>query len=272
MMLPDFYRVGRVRRETADTFTLDLVPPAGAAVPPFAAGQFNMLYVFGVGEVPISISGDPTDADRLVHTTRAVGAVTGAMHNLRAGDALGVRGPFGQGWPVKTTVGQALVIVAGGIGLAPLRPVIYEVLARRRDYGSVAVLYGARTPADLLYRSELDRWRERFDLDVRLTVDQPSADWQGHVGTVTALISGLRLDCAKTVAMVSGPEAMMRSAAVECEKHGLAAERIFLSLERNMKCGIGLCGHCQHGPTFVCKDGPVYRYDRIKHLVGIREI
>lgn len=272
MKLPDFYPIGRVRRETADTFTLDLVPRDGAALPPFAAGQFNMLYVFGVGEVPISISGDPTDTNRLVHTTRAVGAVTGAMQSLRVGDALGVRGPFGQGWPVRIITGQDLVIVAGGIGLAPLRPVIYEVLARRQEYGSVSVLYGARTPADLLYRREMERWRARFDLDVLVTVDHPPADWRGHVGAVTGLVSNLRLDGSKTVAMLSGPEVMMCSAAVECEKQGLAADRIFLSLERNMKCGVGLCGHCQHGPTFVCKDGPVYRYDRIRDLVGIREI
>jgi NAD(P)H-flavin reductase len=271
-MLPDLYEVGRVRRETADTFTLDLVPRGGTVLPRFAAGQFNMLYVIGVGEVPISISGDPADTGRLVHTTRAVGAVTCAMQALGRGDALGVRGPFGQGWPVTTAIGQDIAIVAGGNGLAPLRPVIYEILARRQQYGTVSVLYGGRTPADLLYRRELEDWRARFDLDVHVTVDRARDDWRGPVGAVTGLISGLGLDGSKTIAMVAGPEVMMRLAALECEKQGLSADRIFVSLERNMKCGVGLCGHCQHGPTFVCKDGPVYRYDRIKDLIGIREI
>ncbi len=187
-MLPRTYRVQRVRREIADTFTLELEPSDGGDIPPFAPGQFNMLYVFGVGEIPISISGDPARRTRLVHTTRAVGAVSKAMAELRAGDTLGVRGPFGSHWPVGQAEGKDLVIVAGGIGLAPLRPAMYQALAHRERFGKVALLYGARTPAEMLYRSQLEQWRSHFDLEVIVTVDRATASWRGSVGVVTRLI------------------------------------------------------------------------------------
>jgi len=271
-MRPEWYRVQRSRKDTADTFTLDLEPEPGVATPPFAAGQFNMLYVFGVGEVPISISGDPTQPQTLVHTTRAVGVVTQAIRALKRGATIGVRGPFGSHWPVEACMGKDVVLVAGGIGLAPLRPVIYQLLAQREQYGNIVLLYGTRTPADILYPRQLAQWRARFDLDVDITVDRASDTWRGNVGVVTKLILKAAFDPMDTVAMICGPEVMMRFTIMELLKRGLRAEDIFVSMERNMKCAIGFCGHCQFGPSFICKEGPVLRYDQIKHWFGIREV
>ncbi len=271
-MLPDLFRVQQIRRETDDTFTLELGSANGREPFGFAAGQFNMLYVRGIGEVPISISGDPARSDILVHTTREVGAVTRAMRGLKKGDVLGVRGPFGVGWPVEAAVGHDVVIVAGGIGLAPLRPSIYHLLGRRDQYGKIVLLYGTRTPADLLFRKELEAWRARLDVEVYVTVDRAIERWHGNVGVVTKLIPRAPFDPSRAVAMVCGPEIMMRFTALELEKRGIPTDHIYLSMERNMKCGIGLCGHCQFGPAFICKDGPVFRYDAIKGLVSLREI
>lgn len=272
-MLPNPFRVQRKRRETHDTFTLELEPTNGAGAFSFAAGQFNMLYVFGVGEVPISISGDPTDeAGRLVHTVRAVGTVTRAMRQLKRGDVLGVRGPFGTHWPVEEAGGQDVVIVAGGIGLAPLRPALYHLLANREQYGRIVLLYGARTPQDLLYERELHEWRGRFDMEVEVTVDSATSDWRGNVGVVTTLIPRAQCDPMHTVAMVCGPEVMIRFTAMALLGCGVGVEDIFVSMERNMKCAIGFCGHCQLGPAFICKDGPVFRYNQIQPFFGKREI
>ena len=271
-MKPLPYRIRQVRRDTADTFTLELQPAEGANGLRFEAGQFNMLYVFGVGEVPISISGDPSRGQMLVHTTRAVGTVTKAMRKLNRGGMLGVRGPFGSHWPVGEAAGNDVVMVAGGIGLAPLRPAVYQVLAQREKYGQVVLLYGTRSPADILFRRELESWRSRFDVEVYVTVDRAMGAWRGNVGVVTTLIPKAPFDPRNTVAMVCGPEVMMRFTVLELQKRGVLAENIFLSLERNMKCAIGLCGHCQFGPYFVCKDGPVFHYDRIKEWFAKREI
>lgn len=271
-MHPRPYAVLRARNETQDTFTLDLAPVNGARAVPFAPGQFNMLYLFGVGEVPISISGDPGNQQTLVHTTRVVGTVTRAMRQLKIGDILGIRGPFGKQWPVEEAFGSDLVIVAGGIGLAPLRPVLYRILAQREKFGKVVLLYGTRSPEDILFRHELERWRASFEMDVHVTVDRAVARWRGNVGVVTTLIPRAPFDPLSAVAMVCGPEVMMRFTALELLKRGVSREHINLSMERNMKCGIGLCGHCQFGPAFVCKDGPVFRYDRIEHFFGKREL
>jgi len=237
----------------------------------FAPGQFNMLYVFGTGESAISISGDPANTERLVHTVRAVGTVTKALQKLRRGDMIGVRGPFGSTWPVAEAEGSDVVIVTGGIGLVPLRPMIYQVLANRDKYGTVALLYGARSPRDLLFRRELEGWRSRFDVEVEVTLDTASGDWRGNVGAVTRLIPALPFDSLNAVALVCGPEVMMRFAVLELQKRGMSDENIYVSMERNMKCAIGLCGHCQFGPIFICKDGPVFRYDRIRAWLGKRE-
>lgn len=271
-MIPRRYRIERVQREIADTFTWKLLPVDNGSVHPFACGQFNMLYVFGVGEIPISLSGDPGKPDTLVHTIRASGSVSQAMRALKAGTMIGVRGPFGVPWPIETAEGKDVVIVAGGIGLAPLRSVMYTILARRACYGKVILLYGARTPEDILYHKDLERWRARFDLEVAITVDRAGKAWLGNVGVVTRLIPHIAFDPSNAVALLCGPEIMMRFTAIELEKRGLPAERIFLSMERNMQCAIGLCGHCQYSPYFVCRDGPVFSYDRIRSLLVKREI
>ncbi|MEP9411951.1 MAG: FAD/NAD(P)-binding protein [Candidatus Brocadia sp.] len=271
-MFPTPFRIQRMKKETRDTFTVELEPLNGTDEFPFSAGQFNMLYVFGVGEVPISISGDPATPKILKHTTRAVGTVTKAIQKLKRGEVLGVRGPFGSSWPLEEAVGKDIVIMAGGIGLAPLRPAMYQLILNREKYGKIILLYGARTPQDLLYTSELEQWRGRFDVEVKVTVDSATGNWHGTVGVVTTLIPGARFDPLQAVAMICGPEVMMRFAVMELQKYGVKLENIFISMERNMKCGIGLCGHCQFGPTFVCKDGPVFRYDRIKNIFGKREI
>ena len=271
-MIPKPFRIHRMTKETHDTYTIELESTNGADGFPFSAGQFNMVYVFGVGEVPISISGDPSIPKMLRHTTRSVGAVTKAILKLRSGDVLGVRGPFGNHWPVSEAVGNDVVIVAGGIGLAPLRPVLYSFISHRDKYGKIILLYGARKPEDLLYKKELEQWRGRFDLEVKVIVDSASGNWRGNVGVVTTLIPRIQFDPLHTVAMICGPEVMMRYTLKELQSSGIKNENIYVSMERNMKCGICLCGHCQFGPKFVCKDGPVFCYDHIKELFGKREI
>jgi NAD(P)H-flavin reductase len=271
-MLPRPYRVLKVGRETADTFTLTLAPAKGNQGFSFAPGQFNMLYVFGVGEVPISISGDPDRPETLVHTVRAVGAVSRGICGLKKGDTLGVRGPYGVPWPVEAAPGCDVLVIAGGLGLAPLRPAVYHLLARRPEYGNLELIYGARTPEDLVYRRELERWRGRFDFRVHVTVDSARGDWRGNVGVVPNFIARARFDPTHTLALVCGPGVMMRFTVQELLNHGLQRENIYLSMERNMKCGLGLCGHCQLGPFFVCKDGPVFRYDLLQDWFLAREV
>ena len=270
-MLPAPYRVTAARRELSDVVTLDLVPLAGE-VPDFAPGQFNMLYAFGVGEAAISLSGDPSDRSRFVHTVRDVGAVSRAIAAVQPGMVLGVRGPFGAAWPVAQAEGHDIVIVAGGLGLAPLRPAIYHVLNNSERFGRIALLYGSRGPDDILFREELGALRARLDIDVAVTVDHAGRDWHGHVGVVPRLIEKASFDPANTVALVCGPEVMMRFTATALLGAGVPDSRIFLSLERNMKCALGLCGHCQFGPDFVCKDGPVFGYDCIARRLAVREI
>jgi NAD(P)H-flavin reductase len=270
-MVPALYRVQRVRQETRDTFTLELRPQEGGERLSFEPGQFNMLYVFGAGEVPVSVSGNPAGTT-LVHTTRAVGRVTNVMSRLRCGDVIGVRGPFGTPWPIRLARGHDLVIVAGGIGLPPLRPVLYHVLAHRADFGRVVLLYGTRTPDDILFRTELERWRARFDLELHVTVDRGTPAWHGNVGVVTTLIPKVPFDAGTAFAMICGPEVMIRFTAVALERLGVATDHIYVSLERNMKCAIGFCGHCQFGPHFVCRDGPVFAYDRVEELVNRWEV
>jgi len=272
-LLPQLFRVESRRRETADTFTLTLAP-AGSDIQgwPFGAGQFNMLTAFGIGEVPISISGDPAEPRRLIHTIRAVGAATRTLCRSAPGDIIGVRGPFGTSWPVTEAEGRDLVIVAGGLGLAPVRPAIYHALAQRSAYGSVELIYGARTPRDILYYHELERWRGRFDVRVHVTVDSASAEWRGRVGVVTKVMAQARFDASHTTALVCGPGMMMRFTVQELLSRGVSADQIFVSLERNMQCGMGLCGHCQLGPVFICKDGPVFPYNRVKDWFEKREV
>ncbi len=269
--VPELYRVSGVCRELADTVTLELKPSSGTR-PSFAPGQFNMLYVFGVGEVPISMSASASSDGVFVHTVRVAGAVSRAIAKLEPGVTIGVRGPYGTSWPMREAEGADLVIIAGGLGLAPLRPAIRDVLANRRRYGRVVLLVGSRNPKDLLFRAELEEWRRRLDVDIEVTVDHADAEWRGNVGVVPSLISRARFDPQEAIALVCGPEVMMRFTVSALRDAGIASDRIYLSMERNMKCAIGLCGHCQFGPAFVCKDGPVMRYDKIADIFAVREL
>lgn len=271
-MVPQPWSIRRLWWETEDTFTFELASDIDRPKFHFLPGQFNMLYAFGVGEVPVSISGKPNKPEKLVHTVRAVGAVTRAMGSLKSGTQLGLRGPFGSCWPVEQAADKDLLIVAGGIGLAPLRPVVYEALSRRNRFGRVCLLYGTRTPKDILYLEELQKWQADAGIQTLVTVDRAERDWVGNVGVVTTLIAKAQFDPRNTVAMVCGPEVMMRFTIRELQTMGIGVTNIYISMERNMKCAVGLCGHCQFGPTFICQDGPVFRYDKIQHLLAIREI
>lgn len=271
-MLPEPFRIEARRQDTADTFTLELVPENGAREHLFWPGQFNMLYVFGVGEVPLSISGDPARPERLTHTVRAVGHVTRALGDLGPGAVVGVRGPFGRGWPLELARGRRVVVVAGGLGLAPLRPLLCRLAARRQRYRSVTLFYGARTPDDLLYGADLQRWQARADVDVQITVDRAPGSWRGAVGPVTTLLRRAPLEPAATIALLCGPEAMLRFSAQELLARGLGGGGMYLSMERSMKCALGVCGRCQFGPHLVCRDGPVFAYDRIARLLAVPEV
>ncbi len=266
-MLPSIARVLARRRDAPGVVTLEVEPEDGPV--PFEPGQFNMLTVFGVGEIPVSLSGDAAEPERLVHTVRAVGAVSAALAELRPGAALGLRGPFGTGWPLAAAAGCDALIVAGGLGLAPLRPVLYGLAAAGRAR-SLTLLYGARSPSERLYRAELRRWARRFAVEV--TVDHAEADWRGHVGVVTRLVPPAIRDPARTAAFVCGPEIMMRFAVAALQHAGVPGEAVHVSLERDMKCAVALCGRCQLGPLLVCRDGPVFRYDRVRALLAHKEL
>ena len=270
-MLPRLFRVERTRRDTRDTFTLELEPVDGERLR-FAAGQFTMLGAWGVGEVPISISGDPTAEGPLEHTIRNVGSVTRALVRTERGGVLGVRGPFGTGWETARAEGGDAVFVTGGIGLAPLRPALQEVVAHRDRYRRVLLLYGARTPEDVLFAHDLRRWESEYDVEVAVTVDNGPHDWRGRVGFVTQLIPRAGFDPARATAFVCGPEVMMRTSAQALRDRGVHTDRIRLSMERSMKCGVGLCGHCQLRELFLCVDGPVLGYDRLEPLMSRREL
>ena len=271
-MLPRPARVLQVDKETHDTFTLSIEAGNGNGHPSFAPGQFSMLYVFGVGELPISISGDPEEPGRLVYTVRSVGKATNALVTKTAGESLGVRGPFGTSWPMTKARGKDIVVIAGGIGLAPLRPAIYHILRHRGDYKRLIVLYGARTPRDMLYRKQLAAWAYLPDTQILTTVDYGGLSWRGNVGVVTTLFRHVRLQPNKTVALICGPEIMMRYVVRELESRGVGPADTYLSMERNMKCAVGFCGHCQLGPYFACKDGPVFPLSRMRDWIGKYEL
>jgi NAD(P)H-flavin reductase len=270
-MVPERFRVAARRQETADTWTLELEPVDRDGGFEFRPGQFTMLYAFGAGEVPISISGDPARPERLVHTVRAVGAASAAISRTEPGQVLGVRGPFGSHWPVADAAGQDAVIVAGGIGLAPLRPVVHEILGAPERFQRAVLLYGGRAPDQLLYTDELQEWRA-LGLDVDVTVDIAPAGWHGRVGVVGALIERTRFDPETAIAFVCGPELMIRFSALALIDRGISPERVHISMERNMKCAVGHCGHCQLGPEFVCRDGPVFTFARMRSAFTLREV
>lgn len=264
--VPVPYRVVDNRPETADTVTVRL-EPVHTALPPFAPGQFAMVYAFGVGEIPVSVAGLQDGA--LIHTIRGVGAVSHALWALRPGTQVGVRGPFGTGWDLPSASGRDLLVVAGGIGLAPLRPLVQDALSTPGDRGRLNVLVGARTPEDLLYRDELSGWGQPY---CGVTVDRAGQEWHGQVGVVTTLLDRAVFTPHETTAFVCGPEVMIRATARELLDRGVPAQHIRVSLERNMHCATGHCGHCQLGPLLLCRDGPVVGYDRAEPLLTVREL
>lgn len=270
-MVPRPFVVTETRRDTHDTHTLQLEPVEGEPLA-FEAGQFTMLLAFGVGEAPISISGDPGATATLQHTIRDVGSVSHALATAAPGTMLGVRGAFGTGWQVGSGRGGDLVLVAGGIGLAPLRPAILEICAARSDYDRVSVLYGARSPEEILFAEDLRRWAEEHDIDVAVTVDSGQHAWRGRVGLVTQLFGRAHFDPGRTLALLCGPEVMMRHSARALADQGVPASRLRLSMERNMKCGVGLCGHCQLREFFLCVDGPVLSYELLEPVMARAEI
>jgi len=270
-MLPRRFRIGRTRQDTRDTYTFDLEPVDGAPLV-YAAGQFTMLDAFGVGEAPISISSNPLVLGPVEHTIRDVGVVTHALITAPTGAVLGVRGPFGTSWDVTDAAGGDVVFVAGGIGLAPLRGAILELIAQRDRYGRVVLLYGVRTPEDILFGDDLRTWAKDNGIVVEVTVDNAQHAWRGRVGLVTHLVPRAGFDARHTTAFVCGPEVMMRYVASALVDRGVRENRIRLSMERNMKCGVGLCGHCQLRELFVCVDGPVLTYDRLAPLLSSREL
>jgi NAD(P)H-flavin reductase len=270
-MFPELFRVTRNRKETAETRTLELASARGGNAPVWRPGQFMMLYAFGTGEIPISLSGDPARSGVITHTVRAVGPVSRVICEAKPGFPIGVRGPFGTAWPTERYQEHDIVLVAGGIGLAPLRPALYAIIADRSRYGRVSLLVGSRNPDIVLYRSEMDRWRKR-DIDVRITVDSALPGWHRSVGPVTTLVPRSRFDAAKTIAFIVGPEVMTRFAVQALSERGIPADRLFVSLERNMKCAVGFCGRCQLGSTFLCKDGPIFPYAQVERWLTIRSM
>jgi NAD(P)H-flavin reductase len=268
-MTPRPFVVAARRDETPDTFTFDLAPQDGGPPLAFEPGQFNMLYLFGLGEVPISMSGDAADRDRLVHTVRVVGSVTRGFNTLAPGQTVGVRGPFGTSWPLKAAEGRDVLILAGGLGLAPVRPAVLHVLANRARYRRAVLLYGTRSPGTLLFTSDLAKWRNTPDFEFQMTVDHADSSWAGRVGVITKLIDSLDFDPDNATAFCCGPEIMMHFSVEALKKRGMPGSDINVSLERNMKCALGRCGHCQLGPEFVCRDGPVFTHDRVARLLAV---
>jgi len=263
-----------IKKETRDTasYAVKINDREMQKIYSFKPGQFNMLYFPGVGEAAISISSGPSDHD-LIHTVRVAGDVTTTLSKLNSGDVIGLRGPFGKGWPMEETETRDLMIIAGGAGIAPLRSVIRHIFTSRKGCTNrVIIFYGAKTPKDIIFRDEFPHYRDLFQ--VFLTVDKadPEEYWRGHIGLVTSFMGKVSYDSLNITAFVCGPEIMMRSATRELLSKGVPREKIFLSMERNMNCGMGICGHCFFGPKFVCKDGPVFRFTDVEEFLEIKEV
>lgn len=266
------YRVVERIRETRSAVTLTLAPTdQSRSVAPAGPGQFNMLWAWGIGEVPISVSAINDDG-MLVHTIRNVGPVSRRLCAAERGDEIGVRGPFGSAWPVDAARGRDVIIVGGGIGLAPVRPVIHAILRERDAFKSVNLIAGAKKARDLLFRRELDGWWRDDAMHVRTIVDEPTPDWNGNIGLVTKELQRVDVDPANTLAIACGPEIMMKFVAQMLLDQGLEPDDIFVSMERNMQCGVGQCGHCQIRGYFVCTDGPVFTWREVEPLMEVREL
>lgn len=255
---------------TIFTLQLRLEDAEAQAAYRFAPGQFNMLYLYGVGEVPISIMSDPEERDGIGHTIRAIGRVTHGLSALRPGDKLGLRGPFGRGWPLQEMGGHDVVLVTGGLGCAPVVSVVHYVQRRRERYGKLVIIQGVKHAEDLIWREQYDRWSKLPDTQVLVAADQAASQWPWYIGHVTELFGLARFNPECAVAMMCGPEGMMRSAAASLLARELPESRLYLSMERNMQCAVGRCGHCQFGGAFICCDGPVFNWGEAKSLLAHR--
>lgn len=264
------YSVSTIRQETHDVVSVDIRPETEPVA--FQPGQFDMVYVFGVGEAAISISSDPADPTLYSHTIRSVGWVTRALNDLQPGARIGIRGPFGRPWPLDAAVGKDLVIVAGGIGLAPVRPAILEAIRQRGRFNRLLILVGARSPRDLVFRGDLERWDRDRRVGLHVSVDAAARGWTGRVGVVTKMIPRAPFDPDNAVVFTCGPEVMMRFTARALLGRGVAPENIYVTLERNMRCAVGTCGHCQIGPKFVCRDGAVFTWPEVGNYMEVREL
>lgn len=263
--------VSRVQESpTIFTLRLHLDDPDAQAAFRFAPGQFNMLYLYGVGEVPVSIMSDPEEHDIIGHTIRALGRVTRGLSALQPGDRVGVRGPFGRGWPLQDLGGNDIVLVTGGLGCAPAVSVIHYVLRRRARFGKLVVIQGVKHADDLIWRMQYEQWAKLPDTQVLVAASEGAAFWPWHVGRVTELFGLARFNPERAVAMLCGPEGMMRAAAESLLGRGLPETHLYLSMERNMQCGVGRCGHCQFGGAFVCQNGPVFNWAEVRDLLGHR--
>ena len=271
-MLPNWAKIVKIENEApgVNTYWLQFTDPKVQKAFSFLPGQFNLLTIPGYGEAAISISSHPKNKKAVGHTIRLTGNVTNAIDRLGVGGTLGLRGPFGSCWPVEELKGRDIYIAAGGIGLPPLRPAIYHIIDNRADYGKVVLIYGARTPEDLQFTKEFDDW-EKADIELMICVDSCDDTWTGLVGVVPMLFYNLRIDPKKGALMTCGPEIMIHFSAYEAIARRIPRKRIFVSLEKNMKCGFGSCGHCQLGPYFVCKDGPVFSYKQIGPYLEVED-
>ncbi|MET0091405.1 MAG: FAD/NAD(P)-binding protein [Candidatus Thiodiazotropha sp.] len=270
--LPRTAIIDRRTQESPTIFTLRMqFEDAGAQEAfEFAPGQFNMVTLFGTGEIPISIVNDPQDSHFFDHTIRVVGRVSEGLSRLQPGDRVGVRGPFGRGWPVEEAPGRDVLLITGGLGCAPLVSVIRYLMKRREQFGHIHILQGVKHANDLIWREQYDAWAREPDVNVLLAADVVTREWHGQQGMVTELISQLHLRIGRTLVMLCGPELMMMAAIANLRELGVGDHQIWFSMERNMQCGIGQCGHCQIGPKFVCRDGPVFCYSELADFVGAK--
>ena len=271
-MVPSTVHVLKIIQEIDETVTLVLDLPSSLTDFYFTPGQFNMLYSFGQGEIPVSFSGNQSINHQIVHTIRSVGAVSQSLVSLKVGQALGIRGPFGQGFPMDRFIGKEVIIVGGGLGLAPLRPVIYFLKDIASKVKKATLLIGAKNPNNLLYSKEVENWKQDKSFEVHTTFDQAPSSYKGPIGLITNLIPRITFNPLETIVLVCGPEIMMKSIAIEFEKKGVNKADIYMSLERNMKCALGFCGHCQLGPDFICREGPVLDYKALESRLRIHEI
>ncbi|MBS0287853.1 MAG: FAD/NAD(P)-binding protein [Proteobacteria bacterium] len=265
---PQSFRIKEVKQESHDVYTLILATKQNSPFV-FKPGQFNMLSAFGIGEAAISISSDPNNTEQFSHTIRMVGQVTNNLQQLKINELVTLRGPFGTPWPLAQAKGMRVLLIAGGIGVAPLRSVIYALLAQINDYESIDLIYGARTPDDLIFQDEIKSWQKK--INVTITVDH-AKNWSGNIAVVTQFIPQAVKDGENTLVMLCGPEIMMRFSYYALQEANVPTNNIYFSMERNMQCGIGHCGHCQWGPFFICKDGPVMNFKEIEPFFFKKEL